>query len=349
MEWVEQFLSRTSVADVGDSIADRLSRARMEAGSDAPAQARSWIERARTIEWGSEEAKATFEQHAVEALADLDTGSAWLKHHVEVLVDDVRRDGHRFLAGRSEPELRFLIVESLRRVPPKHHALEEAMAKEFGEDHIEVRPIVDWAIERGLIQKRSGDSRGRHLSITSEGREWLEEARNELLSTSRARRSLLMSDWTLDVSFVRDADIRSVVAAKVAELAIARAAELPMASVVLAGAISEGILYDALVARKAGAMASAKAPKFKGAPKDPESEEWGQEWALRDFIDVALDLGLLRPQTAKMAHDVLRDFRNMIHPKKQAKQDMRPEAPEMNACIAWLEALARDVSRAPAP
>ncbi|HKA90261.1 MAG TPA: hypothetical protein VKE22_21515 [Haliangiales bacterium] len=136
-------------------------------------------------------------------------------------------------------------------------------------------------------------------------------------------------------------DLRRVLENEVRELAVAEDRGLHIAGIVLAGSIGEGLLYDALRSEKARAMAASKAPPGRGGlPKDVEKDEW----KLADYINVAAELGMLVPTTQRMAHDVLRDFRNMIHPKVQVEKKLRPDASELKASIAWLEAVARDLA-----
>lgn len=146
----------------------------------------------------------------------------------------------------------------------------------------------------------------------------------------------------LDVSVVSDPAIRAVLEQLARELVVARRESLFTSAIVLAGAIGEGVLFDALVQRKSAAQASTKAPKSKSGALDLVADEW----KLVSLIEVAEDIGLLSPNVKQMAHSV-RDFRNMVHPKKQATSGARADEPEMNGALAWLEAVLRDVRAAP--
>lgn len=148
--------------------------------------------------------------------------------------------------------------------------------------------------------------------------------------------------WQLDVAGVQHAGIRAVLQRTIIELSAAQVHGMHMAGVVLAGSIGEGLLYDGLLAERPRAMAAAAAPKGKGGVvKDLESGRW----VLSDYINVAAELGMLAPTTVKMAHDVLREFRNMIHPKVQVDMNLRPDASELKASVVWLEAVARDLKK----
>ncbi len=344
MDWLKTHFGRVDVADEASRLARQWKETRHGSPDGWRDRVADWIARAGQGSWLADEGRQAFEVSAAKAREADPQNDRLLAWHLEALERVVRSDGHAAVRGRTEPERRFALVEHVRRVPEGYIATERGIEEDTGWRREEVATLIDWALDRDLVKKKTGAAeRGRHLLVTSSGREWAAEEPKNLASAQRGRRAQSVSDWTLDLTFVRDPEVRAVLEAKAAELAIAREAVLPMASVVLAGAISEGILYDALVARKALAMASPKAPKCKGGVKDIEAEEW----KFFEYIEVAVDLGLLKPHSAQMVHKVLREFRNMIHPKLQAQKDMRPEEPEMNACIAWLEALARDVSRAP--
>lgn len=89
--------------------------------------------------------------------------------------------------------------------------------------------------------------------------------------------------------------------------------------VVMAGSILESLLYYELTADpavKMKAMGSGRAPKAKGgAVIDPEKDEW----KLYKLIEVAADVGVLNKQREDTIDQVLRDYRNFVHPKVEIK------------------------------
>jgi hypothetical protein len=67
-------------------------------------------------------------------------------------------------------------------------------------------------------------------------------------------------------------------------------------------------------------MASSKAPKKKGgATKDITNDTLEDQWTLKDLIDASVDLGVVPQGHANAIHQVLRDYRNFVHPKKEVK------------------------------
>jgi hypothetical protein len=147
-----------------------------------------------------------------------------------------------------------------------------------------------------------------------------------------------------DLSFIVDVSLREVLERNASELSHALSFKMHTATIVLSGAIGEGVLYHALVSRKPRAMASTRAPQKAGAPTDPEFDKLG--WSLSKCIDVAIDMGLLRATVGSMAHSVLREFRNMIHPKLQVDRKLFPDATVAEASVHCLKALLDDIRSA---
>jgi len=91
-------------------------------------------------------------------------------------------------------------------------------------------------------------------------------------------------------------------------------------SVVMAGSILESILYDVLSspAYIHNAMNSSKAPKKRNGNVIDISTG---NWKLISLIEVATDIGVLPAQRAASIDQVLRDYRNFVHPKKEIKSE----------------------------
>ena len=68
-----------------------------------------------------------------------------------------------------------------------------------------------------------------------------------------------------------------------------------------------------------------------------------QEWSLSELINVASDIGLLKPDTQKFSHG-LRDFRNYIHPYEQLVSRFKPDEHTAKVCFQVLKAALADVS-----
>jgi hypothetical protein len=125
---------------------------------------------------------------------------------------------------------------------------------------------------------------------------------------------------TRDFSFISDLGLKEIIERDYKELSLVL---LPggawKSCVVLAGSILEAILYDILTADPTTlthAQASSKAPqKRDGTVKDILQEEW----RLVDLISVAEDIGKIPKESAKAIDQILRDYRNFVHPKKEIR------------------------------
>ena len=95
----------------------------------------------------------------------------------------------------------------------------------------------------------------------------------------------------------------------------------------LCGSVLEAVLLGA---------AREEPKKFNQSPASPKDSNGKvklfHEWSLAQFIDVACDIGLLKPDIKKFSHG-LRDFRNYIHPNEQIVSGFTPD--EHTAKVCW--------------
>ena len=68
-----------------------------------------------------------------------------------------------------------------------------------------------------------------------------------------------------------------------------------------------------------------------------------QDWTLSEFITVAHEIGLLKPDVQKFSHG-LRDFRNYIHPYQQMASGFKPDEHTAKLCFQVLKAALADVA-----
>jgi hypothetical protein len=121
-------------------------------------------------------------------------------------------------------------------------------------------------------------------------------------------------------AFIKDSGLRQIIERDYRELRLkvfpSRAWK---STVILAGSIMEAILFDQL-ARDSSIEAKAKAsPK---APKDKAGTVLNLvagDWSLFALIEVSVDIRVLPTDRAKSFDQVLRDYRNFVHPKKELR------------------------------
>ena len=82
----------------------------------------------------------------------------------------------------------------------------------------------------------------------------------------------------------------------------------------MAGSILEAVLSDLLIKNSANAVRAASA---KVAPKNKKLA--GGEWSLHDLIKVSVELALLPSDRAGAIDQLLRDYRNFVHPLKEIR------------------------------
>jgi hypothetical protein len=134
---------------------------------------------------------------------------------------------------------------------------------------------------------------------------------------------------TRDFEFVSNSDVRAIVERDYRELMLRTFPDGSWKStVILAGSILEAVLYDLLTKDQAAisnAMNSPKAPKKSknGPVKDITKHSHEEQWTLSYLIEVACDLKILPPEDKDAIHQVLREYRNFVHPRLEVKRGIR--------------------------
>ena len=98
--------------------------------------------------------------------------------------------------------------------------------------------------------------------------------------------------------------------------------------VIMSGSILEAILCDAL-SKDEGTLRAVENSSL--SLKDSNGnliDLKGGKWKLYKLIEVAEDVGILPSQRIKAIDQILRDFRNVIHPMKEVESQMSLEEPE---------------------
>jgi hypothetical protein len=114
--------------------------------------------------------------------------------------------------------------------------------------------------------------------------------------------------------YIADADLRRIIERDYLELTLKLfPSHAWKSTVIMAGSILEAMLTDILTepSRMSATLASPKRPTKGDITKG--------EWKLEKLIDVAEDTGILPTNRAKTIDQVLRDYRNFVHPKKEIR------------------------------
>lgn len=129
-----------------------------------------------------------------------------------------------------------------------------------------------------------------------------------------------------------DGSVLPIIEARLAEAKRAMGAGAFLSVIFLSGSVLEGVLLGA---------AQAKPSDFNRATASPKDKSGGvkrfHEWSLREFIDVATEIGMLKADVQKFSHG-LRDFRNYIHPYEQLVSGFTPDEHTAKVCFQVLKA-----------
>ena len=107
--------------------------------------------------------------------------------------------------------------------------------------------------------------------------------------------------------------------------------------IIQCGSVLEAVLLGA---------AQGEPRKFNQSPASPKhigKVKQFQDWTLSEFINVAHEIGLLKPDVQKFSHG-LRDFRNYIHPYQQMASGFKPDEHTAKLCFQVLKAALADVA-----
>ncbi len=110
-----------------------------------------------------------------------------------------------------------------------------------------------------------------------------------------------------------------------------------LSSIIQCGSVLEAVLLGAAQKEPEKFNRSQSSPKRDGKVKA------FQEWSLSEFIDVAHDIGVLKPDVQKFSHG-LRHFRNYIHPYQQLVSDFAPDEYTAKVCFQVIKAALADVA-----
>jgi len=133
-------------------------------------------------------------------------------------------------------------------------------------------------------------------------------------------------------SFIKDDELRHIIERDYRELVLVL---FPggawKSTVIMAGSILEAILFDVLASEPA---TKAKALACFAAPKGSM-----EEWRLEHLIKVAADIGALPAKRILTFDQVLRDYRNFVHPKKELRSGHPCQEGEAQLAIGGLNAV----------
>ena len=111
---------------------------------------------------------------------------------------------------------------------------------------------------------------------------------------------------------ISDPKMQGILTKRWQECSVCVKSGAPLAATVMMGGLLEGLLLAKIN------QLSNKTSVFSAAatPMDPKTGKQLKEWTLKNYIDVAHELGWIT-KTTKDIGEVVRDYRNFIHPQKE--------------------------------
>jgi hypothetical protein len=129
-----------------------------------------------------------------------------------------------------------------------------------------------------------------------------------------------------------------IIESRLNEARTAMCAGAYLSTIFLCGSVLEAVLLGA---------AQKEPARFNRASASPKTADGSakrfHEWSLAQFIDVACEAGLLKPDVKKFSHG-LRDFRNYIHPYEQMLSGFSPDEHTAKVCFQVLKAALASVA-----
>jgi hypothetical protein len=129
-----------------------------------------------------------------------------------------------------------------------------------------------------------------------------------------------------------------IIESRLAEARKALGAGAHLSVIFLCGSVLEAVLLGAAQKEPARFNKATASPKDKNG-----SVKQFHEWSLAQFIDVACEIDLLKPDVKKFSHG-LRDFRNYIHPYEQMVSGFTPDEHTAKLCFQVLKAALASVA-----
>ncbi|THU40483.1 hypothetical protein FAM09_11525 [Niastella caeni] len=189
--------------------------------------------------------------------------------------------------------------------------------------------VIDNIYRKILALSDKSGSRKKFDTNLKDLKTYLSSVRSETI-TKLADTKNASNDKAPDfMALVRDSDMVTILERRWSECIICVNSKAPLSATVMMGGLLESLLLTRFL------QFSDKRQVFTASscPKDKTGTALQfKEWVLRNYIDVAHELGWIS-QTEKDIGEVLRDYRNYIHPFKEKSHGiiMQPK----DAVILW--------------
>jgi hypothetical protein len=245
--------------------------------------------------------------------------------HMDINIWDER---YEYGSGSKANRLRgFWAVEDDETVGRLLMAFLEYIDTEITLDHMAEDDFTPKVVRecQGLARRLIGDA-----FPTSPSRPWTEDP--------AVIEAFLKEDFKHLATAVSDleGDIQTIIQSRLAEMEKIIGVA-PLAAIFLIGSTLEGILLDVATRQASAFVGATAAPRRDGNVQPVDS------WRLAALIDVAHELGFVEDDVRRFSHH-LRDYRNFIHPRAQARADFNPTPDTAKICFQVLKAAVTQVN-----
>ncbi len=190
-----------------------------------------------------------------------------------------------------------------------------------------------WQIENGIV------------ALNDPGRDFLKNYKSPLEEPQPVEESKIEEIRASNISvpefaFINDSKIKDILKRDWIEIQRSLLVDNWKSAIILCGGVLEALLLDSLRSREKEAR-NAKTRLLQQDHSISKGSSVGS-WDLYTLIQVASELKLITKSGQKIG-DVLRDFRNLIHPQKEAKGDYRVRDFEAIASFNLLQGITKDL------
>lgn len=194
------------------------------------------------------------------------------------------------------------------------------VASEAEIDNSLINAIEEYLTGEGYIVRGSAHDPigGLYIGITSIGTKKVKELIDEELKICIPQKQddeISVNELSPDFSKITsDSNFIIILTERWKEAIICANGGANIAASVMLGSILEGALFTTAMNNQLAAKSTKSSPQNKDIEK----------WSLNDLIKVAIELGWIKRDRREFA-EVVRDYRNLIHPKEQVKTGKTPD------------------------
>jgi hypothetical protein len=148
---------------------------------------------------------------------------------------------------------------------------------------------------------------------------------------------------TSELSFIPDADLRTNLRNDIGAINRALSNGEWKAATVLAGSTIEALLLWDLKNRHTTRVPAAVSALVANSTLRQRPPSDLEQWVLHQYIEVAANLGTIKPDTATAAR-LAKDFRNLIHPGRAQRLGQTCDRGTAQVCVGALDHVVTDLS-----